>query len=43
VEFKVCKLNQNKSRKNQITKDEKLKQWVWDNFEKRFEKRNSII
>jgi hypothetical protein len=43
VKFKVCKLNQNKSRKNQIIKDEKLKQWVWDNFEKRFEKRNSLI
>ena len=43
TEFKVCKLNESPSRKNQIIKDEKLKQWVWDNFEKRFEKRNSII
>ena len=43
VEFKVNKLNKSKPKENQIIKDEKLKQWVWDNFEKRFEKRNSII
>ena len=43
IEFKVGKFNKGKYKKNQIVKDEKLKQWVWDNFEKRFEKRNSII
>jgi hypothetical protein len=43
VEFKVGKHNKGKYKKNQIIKDEKLKQWVWDNFEKRFEKRNSLI
>lgn len=43
VEFKVNKLNKSKPKENQIIKDEKLKKWVFENFEKRFEKRNSII
>jgi hypothetical protein len=43
IEFKVNKLNESKPKENQIIKDEKLKQWVFENFEKRFEKRNSLI
>jgi hypothetical protein len=43
IEFKVGKFNKGKYKKNKIIKDEKLRKWVYENFEKRFEKRNSII
>lgn len=43
IDFKVKKINESKSIKNNIIKDDKLKQWVFDNFEKRFEKRNQLI
>lgn len=35
--------NQSTKRKNKIIINDELKQWVWDNFEKRFEKRNVLI
>ena len=35
--------NQSTKRKNKIIINDEFKQWVWDNFEKRFEKRNTLI
>lgn len=35
--------NQSTKRANKIVIDDKLKQWIWENFEKRFEKRNQLI
>ena len=43
IDFKLEKLNESMPVKNNIVKDDKLKQWVFDNFEKRFEKRNQLI
>jgi hypothetical protein len=43
IDFKLEKLNESHPIKNNIVKDDKLKKWVWDNFEKPFEKRNSLI
>lgn len=43
IDFKVKKINESKLIKNNIIKDDKLKKWVWDNFEKRFETRNQLI
>jgi hypothetical protein len=39
----IKKLNERKQIPNKIIIDDKLKQWVWDKFEKRFEKRNQLI
>jgi hypothetical protein len=35
--------NQSTKRINKIVIDDKLKQWIWKNFEKRFEKNNHLI
>jgi hypothetical protein len=35
--------NQSTKRANKIIINDELKQWVWDNFEKRFEKNNHLI
>jgi hypothetical protein len=43
IDFKLDKINKSKPIKNGIIKDEKLKKWVFDMFEKRFQKRNAII
>jgi hypothetical protein len=39
----IEKLNESKKIPNKMVIDDKLKQWVWDKFEKPFEKRNSLI
>jgi hypothetical protein len=39
----IPKLNESKKNKSKIIVDDKLKQWVWDKFEKPFEKRNQLI
>jgi hypothetical protein len=39
----IEKLNSSSNVKSKIIIDDKLKQWVWDNFEKRFEKRNQLL
>jgi hypothetical protein len=41
--LQIKKLNESKPIPNKIILDDKLKQWVWDKFEKRFEKRNELI
>ena len=43
IDFKLEKLNESKSIQNNIVKDDKLKQWVFDNFEKRFTKTNKLL
>jgi hypothetical protein len=43
IDFKVDRINKSNPLKNNIVKDEKLKKWVFDNFEKRFETRNQLI
>lgn len=43
IDFKVEKLNGSVSVKNNIVKDDKLRKWVFDNFEKRFIKSNNLI
>lgn len=43
IDFRVDIINKSKPIKSNITKDEKLRKWVFDVFEKRFQKRNSII
>ena len=35
--------NQSTKRATKIVIDDKLKQWIWENFETRFEKRNQLI
>jgi hypothetical protein len=37
------KINQSTKRPNKIIVNDELKQWVWDTFEKRFEKKNILI
>ena len=39
----IEKINKSTKRQNKMIIDDKLKQFVWDNFEKRFEKRNQLI
>ena len=39
----IEKSNQSIKRQNKIVFDDTLKKWIWDNFEKRFEKRNELI
>lgn len=39
----IERLNERKNIPNKIIIDDKLKQWVWDKFEKPFEKRNTLI
>lgn len=41
--LEIKKLNESKPIPNKIILDDKLKQWVWDKFENRFEKRNQLI
>jgi hypothetical protein len=41
--LQIKKLNESKPTPNKIILDDKLKQWVWDKFENRFEKRNQLI
>ena len=43
IDFKVLKLNSSDKAPNKIFKDEKLKNWVWDNFEKPFVATNKLI
>jgi len=43
MEFKLEKLNASNKLSNKIVKDNTLKNWVWENFEKRFERRNELI
>ncbi len=43
IDFKVDKINKSNPTKSNIIKDEKLRKWVFEMFEKRFQKRNSII
>jgi hypothetical protein len=43
TEFKLEKLNSYNKLSNKIVKDDRLKNWVWENFEKRFERRNELI
>jgi hypothetical protein len=39
----IQRLNERKNIPNKIIIDDKLKQWIWDKFEKPFKKRNSLI
>jgi hypothetical protein len=39
----IERINKSTKRPNKIIINDELKQWVWDNFEKRFEKRNELI
>jgi hypothetical protein len=39
----VKKLNESPKTKNKIIVDDKLKNWIWDNFEKRFEKGKKLV
>lgn len=39
----IQRLNESKKIPNKIIVDDTLKQWIWDKFEKPFEKRNSLI
>jgi hypothetical protein len=41
--IEIKKINKSKPIPNKIVIDDKLKQWVWDKFENRFEKRNQLI
>lgn len=41
--IKIKKLNQTSNKKSKIIFDDKLKEWVWNNFEKRFLKKNSLL
>jgi hypothetical protein len=43
IDFKLDILNKTSFQDNLIIKDEKLKNWVWEKFEKRFIKSNNII
>jgi hypothetical protein len=43
IDFKLDILNKTSFQHNLIIKDEKLKNWVWEKFEKRFIKSNNII
>lgn len=43
IEFKLEKLNSYDKIPNKIIKDDTLKNWVWENFEKRFIKQNQLI
>jgi cytidylate kinase len=43
IDFKVDRINKSHPIKNNIIKDDKLKKWVFDNFEKRFISRNTLI
>jgi hypothetical protein len=43
IDFKMLTLNSYKKIPNKINKNDELKNWVWENFEKRFEKRNQLI
>jgi hypothetical protein len=42
-DFKVGKLNESQIIKNNIVKDDELKNWVFNNFEKRFISKNKLI
>jgi hypothetical protein len=39
----IEKLNESKKIPNKIIVDDGLKQWIWDKFEKPFQKRNTLI
>jgi hypothetical protein len=39
----INKINKSTKRPNKIVINDELKAFVWDNFEKRFEKRNELI
>lgn len=39
----IKKLNESKKLPNKIIVDDGLKQWIWDKFEKPFQKRNTLI
>lgn len=39
----IQRLNKSKKRQNKIIVDDSLKKWIWDKFEKPFEKRNALI
>jgi hypothetical protein len=43
IDFKLDILNKTSFQHNLIVKDEKLKNWVWEKFEKRFIKSDNII
>jgi hypothetical protein len=43
VDFKLLKLNSYEKLPNKIVKDEKLKNWVWNNFEKPFITTDKLI
>ena len=43
IDFKIEKLNESQIIKNNIVKDDKLKKWVFDNFEKQFIPKNKLI
>ena len=43
IDFKLDTLNKTCFENNLIIKDEKLKNWVWENFEKRFVKSKNVI
>ena len=43
IDFKVDIVNKSNPIKNNIIKDEKLRKWVFDMFEKRFIKSTNII
>jgi hypothetical protein len=43
IDFKLDILNKTSFQNNLIIKDQKLKNWVWEKFEKRFIKSNNII
>jgi hypothetical protein len=43
ISFQLKKLNKSVYSNNNIIKDDKLKNWVWEKFEKRFIKLNNII
>lgn len=43
IEFKIPHLNSREKVKSKIIKNDKLENWIWENFEKRFQKLNKTI
>jgi hypothetical protein len=43
MNFKLEKLNKSEKPENKIVKNEELRIWIWENFEKRFENKNKLI
>ena len=43
TKINIDKINESKNEKSKIIVDDKLKEWVWDKFEKRFKKQSQLI